>query len=526
MDNVISIFGSHNATIAISLSGEIREVIEIERFISEKNASLSFYKFDDRKEVITRSVLSYIQEKYGISTWDVCLHQRAESIYELIPAKQYIETLHHHSHAANSFYQSSFKKATIISYDGGGNDGLFNIYKGDRESGVELIDEINFDLGVPYSLLGHYMSPIRKEKDILDGNLVYPGKIMGLAAYGEVVNSWKESIRQYYLQQPRFEDYEEKCEKLIYDLEVTLVNGRMNKEDSEHLAATSQGVFEELFFELAGDAITSSSNLVVTGGCALNILLNSKIYKVQNSVYIAPNSGDCGIATGMILEHVKPTKPVLLTYSGSEIFDKKALDYYVGRYNGEKYSTKDIAKDLYSGMIIGVVRGGGEHGPRALGNRSILCNPFLENMKDVLNKKVKNREYYRPFAPVCLLNEANKYFDVFMETQYMNFAVEVRNAWRKKLSSITHNDGTCRLQTITSDQSKFIYDLLQEFKEVSGHGVLLNTSFNIAGKPILNTCVDAIWMLHNTDLDAVIIEDYIFRKLSQRHLSLLNIKNV
>ncbi len=509
--NILSIFGSHNAAISVCVKGEIVEVIEIERFINSKNASLSFYIIHDNKESIVRLIISYIEEKYQIFTWDLCLHQRAEGLIYLISANQFIETNHHESHAAGSFYQSDFEEATIISYDGGGNDGLFNIYEGHKNEGVTLIEKIDFDLGVPYSLLGHFMSPIRKEENILVGNIVYPGKIMGLSAYGNIVDNWIEPLTDYYYSQPRFDDYVSKCNDLFKKLDLQLNNGSLNTIFSTNLAATSQFVFESIFFEKTSKYLKAKP-IIVTGGCALNILLNTKIVQRNPDVYIAPNSSDCGISCGMILGVLKPKDPVDLTYLGTPVLDKWLLPEYVSLYNGKEVERITLSNQISKGKIVGVLRGGAEHGPRALGNRSILCNPMYQDMKKVLNVKVKNREYYRPFAPVCTYEDAHKYFEFYGDTRYMSFAAKVKEEYRTVFKSITHVDGTCRLQTVKLEQNEFLYKLLKSFEKKSGYPVLLNTSFNIAGKPMLNSYRDAVWMLENTGLDILVLENYTITK--------------
>ena len=186
---------------------------------------------------------------------------------------------------------------------------------------------------------------------------------------------------------------------------------------------------------------------------------------------------------------------------------------YVLEYKGEKYTPELIVDELIQGKIIGVVKGRSELGPRALGNRSIICYAGYPEMKDILNKKVKNREPYRPFAPVCLESQADTFFELKGGNySYMNFCPKVKEEYREKLKPITHIDGTARLQTIDSSSSlyPFIQAINNSDKDITP--VLLNTSFNIGGKPILNTYRDAIWMLKNTKMDGLILGDYYIKK--------------
>jgi hypothetical protein len=173
-----------------------------------------------------------------------------------------------------------------------------------------------------------------------------------------------------------------------------------------------------------------------------------------------------------------------------------------------------LANFIAKGNIVGVINGNSEHGPRALGNRSILCNP-IGDMKDVLNKKVKDREWYRPFAPLVRLEDATKYFDFPEDAQsrHMTYIAHVKNEWKDVIPAVTHEDGTGRIQTVTRNQNPFIYDLLSKFSEISDHSVLLNTSFNVNGKPILTRLSEALQLLTNTKMDAVYYnEKLVFRK--------------
>jgi len=257
--------------------------------------------------------------------------------------------------------------------------------------------------------------------------------------------------------------------------------------------------------------------ICITGGCGLNILLNTYIKKKFNrDVFVSPDPNDCGVAVGMILHNLKPQKQIDLTYSGLPLLDLDSLPHYVH----EKYffipSFFDIDKittDLNNGKIVGVARGRSEHGPRALGNRSILCNPTIPNMKDILNQKVKHREWYRPFAPVVRLEDVSKYFEWEGESRWMSFCPKVREEWKEKLVAVTHVDGTARIQTVTKEQNEWLYNILTEFEKKSGIGVLLNTSFNIAGKPILSTIKDAFKIFEESEMDCLLVEEQYFKKI-------------
>jgi carbamoyltransferase len=213
-----------------------------------------------------------------------------------------------------------------------------------------------------------------------------------------------------------------------------------------------------------------------------------------------------------MLDYLKPKKAFDGTFAGPEVWDKHTLPEHIDKYNGKPLILDELVQDLIAGKIIGVVRGGSELGPRALGHRSILCHAAVPGMKDILNKKVKNREPFRPFAPVCREDDAWKFFEMRGSCKWMSFCPPVKPEYHEALKSITHVDGTARLQTVGGLEPNFMYYLLTRLQESHEYPILLNTSFNIAGKPILNTYRDAIWMLKNTEMDGLILEDYYIKK--------------
>jgi len=529
----IAIYGSHNGAIALEDNGEYY-VLEFERFFNIKNIGLAQYKPLRYREEAVYAVLEYIEKELGYTPpFDNLIHINTECVHDditysykdYIPAKNLYEGWHHHAHASGSFYQSDFNKAIIFSFDGGGNDGFFNIFTADRKEGVSYLDKTNpadrhdydYDFGFPYMCFAHFCPDIKQEW-ISDGNLVYSGKIMGLCGFGKVRHEWLNAFKEFYYSKPDGENYIEKLNEII-GRKCNLVfdeNNRLDKEVSWDVAATSQQAFEDVFFEVAMPYIEKYKDypIIITGGCGLNILLATKIREMfpDRPSFVAPNTNDCGIALGLLAGFNKPETPIDITYGGTELMDKNCYPAWIESNCAKPVDFSAITHYLMQGKIFGVARGRCEHGPRALGNRSIICNPAFPEMKDILNHKVKHREWYRPFAPVCRLENASKYFEWEGETKHMLYCPRVRKEWQKELSSITHVDGTARLQTVTREQNPWLYDLLGEFEKAAGHGVLLNTSFNIAGKPILNTISDAMKVLETSEMDFIIIEDFYYGK--------------
>jgi carbamoyltransferase len=534
----IAFYGSHNAAYVVEENGEILLVLELERFLNYKNSGLAQYKCPKTEDILfyAQYIPKWIMNKFNITEFENCYFLNTDVIisekHELekyIPAKNFIHGLHHEAHAAGCFYQSPYPEMLVFSFDGGGNDGKYNIYHCVRGESPKLLEcvtsplfdspHIHYDLGFPYMILGHYLKDIKFE-DLGTGNLVYPGKIMGLASYGEVREEWLSAFMDFYKSNLNGLDYEQYVNELGNKIGVEFtIDNRLEDKLAWDIAATTQRAFEDSFLEVALPYMNEYPDLPIgiAGGCGLNILLNTRLVNEFNKeVFVGPDPNDCGIALGLMLNHLKPEKPFDSTYSGTTLLDLDSLAYYIQnthiRFTSNYLNQDDLIDDLSEGKIVGVARGRSEHGARALGNRSIICNPSIPEMKDILNAKVKHREWYRPFAPVVRLEDVNKYFEWNKESKWMSFCPKVREEWREKLAAITHVDGTARVQTVTREQNEWLYDLLTKFEEKTGIGVLLNTSFNVDGKPILSTCKDAFTILEKTELDCLIIEDYYFKK--------------
>lgn len=541
----ISFYGSHNATYVIEDNGKIVVVGEVERLLNYKNSGMAQYKTPKSNDILffSKYFAEYLCKTYNIKEFDNCYHANAcviidevtHRLYEDLPAKNYVEVRHHLSHAAGSFYQSPFKEALIFSFDGGGDDGKFNIYTCKRgESPVRLEQvarpgqdspHIYYDLGFPYMLFAHYLADI-KFTDLGTGNLVYPGKIMGLASYGKVIEEWMPHFIEFYKSGPDgYQNaYQNNMNTLGSKIGVTFdTNQRIKGELGYNIATTAQRAFEECFLEIARPYIEKYPDLpiVIAGGCGLNIILNTRVKnEFKRDVFVGPNPNDCGIALGMMLNHTRPEIPPDVTYAGIPLLDINMLpDYIQGawiQFTSHYFDMDTLVNDLVDGRIIGVARGNSEHGPRALGNRSIICNPAIAEMKDILNHKVKHREWYRPFAPVVRLEDVSTYFEWEGESRWMSFCPVVREEWREKLKAITHVDNTARVQTVTMEQNEWLYKLLTLFKEKTGIGVLLNTSFNVDGKPILSSVRDAFEIFQKTELDGLVIEHYYCIKTNKK----------
>jgi carbamoyltransferase len=527
---IIASYGSHNAAVAMFYKGTYT-VIEVERWLSKKNAGLITYLPASNPNIILEEITEFLLSKTDRSEVDLYLTNYGD-LSKLKPSFNYVKSLtfdHHEAHAACAFYQSPFDKALTFTFDGGGDAGYFNVYMTDRQNGVTLLNKFNQDLGFAYMILGDHLDEITRDP-LNIGNLVYAGKLMGLCSYGNIRDEWIPHFTEFYETFTYSGDSylggaeaaKDALPKLMEAIQVknytkdTRISGQM----SWDIAATTQHVFEEQFFKFAQPYFDQYPDIPVTlaGGCALNVILNTRILRERGkNVFIPPNTSDCGIAVGGILLNQKPEYQVDLTYAGAPVLDEHMFSSYIenGMFSVvEDVSIESLANYINNGHIVGIINGNSEHGPRALGNRSIICNP-VGDMKNILNDKVKNREWYRPFAPLVRLEDAPTYFDFpeGAQSRHMTYVAEVREEYRDIIPAVTHEDNTGRLQTVTRQQNSFIYDLLTEFDKVSDHSVLLNTSFNVNGKPILTRISEALEILETSKLDAVFYKNrLIFRR--------------
>ncbi len=472
---------------------------------------------------------------------------------------------HHLSHAALSYFTSPFAESLVLSYDGIGNDGKTVFFQG-RGNSLEYVANIPTAFGQSYNNMG-YIIGIKPE---IEGTT--SGKAMGLTSYGEVRQSWIPFVRRYILGYQKLPVM--KIEGLNTYGKATQINsihledipelqqyrttksvpptgwkdrlksalGLLSKyelklpgpkdKDSQDLAATVQHVWTEEVIKLIRENQKGNKNLCVVGGCALNGTTNYQIEqsKLFEKVHFIPNPSDCGLSGGAALyvyysihkNEFKGSNEYFSPYLGSPAYDLEKLNELK-----KKYPHKDIepermpavfAKLIYQDLIIGYISGGYEIGPRALGHRSIICNPLNSNMRDILNDKVKHREWFRPFAPIVTEEDSQKYFTNTAPVPYMSVICYTRPEYRGQLPSITHIDGSARIQTVNPSQNPFIHATLKEFEKLSGMPIILNTSYNPAGEPILNFCEVGLKMLEDTDMDLVIIENTVFSNHAKQSL--------
>jgi carbamoyltransferase len=292
--------------------------------------------------------------------------------------------------------------------------------------------------------------------------------MMGMAAYGDWKKYYKE-VDEYF---PRYDQQKYNFHKGIADWKIVI-----NEQDRFDIAAAVQMVYEQRLndFMRMAKIMTGKNNLVFMGGCALNSSANTLLWNIFDMIWIMPNPGDAGSSLGAAAalygKHLEWKTP------------------YLGYDLGEKYPVEQIVDGILKDGIVAVASGRAEYGPRALGNRSILADPRDPLIKDKVNL-IKQRELFRPFAPVVLEECASKWFDIDFTSPYMQYTVKCLQP--DKIPSVVHADGTSRVQTVNRNQHRGLYRVLNKFYVETGVPVLLNTSLNIKGQPLLNDETDII----------------------------------
>ncbi|NBD25530.1 carbamoyltransferase family protein [Paenibacillus glycinis] len=436
---------------------------------------------------------------------------------------------HHLAHAASSYYSSGFRKATILTIDGAGEDIGTAVWYGEGAS-ITLVD----DYQLPHSL-GWFYAAITEYLGFLSNS--HEGKVMGLAAYGCEDRRIREVLQKvlcirngrYYVD-PNYIFYGDHNFGIRFtDLLVAELGKprRRNEEITQfykNVAYVAQDIIEEVIINMVKDYTEKldSRNVCLAGGVAMNCKLNGEIADLPgvNSVFVQPASSDAGTALGaaMIVSQNNGYDPRFTmthaywgpNYSNNEVLS--ALQLAKVRYTYIENPSEVAAKLLAQNKILGWFQGASEVGARALGARSILANPSGPEMKSSLNSVVKFREAWRPFAPSLIIENAEEVFDSRDETPFMLVARRVLAEKRDVIPSAIHIDGTARPQTVTREANPRYWELINQFQKITNVPAILNTSFNIKDEPIVSSPLDAIRCFYSTGLDALVIENYLILK--------------
>lgn len=425
---------------------------------------------------------------------------------------------HHYSHAAFSYYTSTFRDAAILTIDGVGEWETTTISRG-KGNKIDKLISIDFpnSLGMLYSTITSYLGFKPNEGEY---------KVMGLAPYGDktkyidrLYKIFTNTSNKYYINQKYFTwEYSNKIMFTKALCKLLDIPPRLPEEpitqDHKDLAASLQKVYENEFLKLVKTAknITKSNNICLGGGCAYNGVANALAYKYFDKVHIPFAPSDAGSAIGACLDNHSHFSPYLGTSFTDKQVSKILSTYkdsiYIFKISEDKL-IKTVAELIQSQKVIAWFQGKMEFGARALGNRSILASPVFPNMREKLNRMIKKREGFRPFAPSVPLDNADRFFDLKEPSPYMNKVVKGRT---KLIPSATHIDGTCRVQTVTSIQNPKYYKLLKEVGRLTQIPVLLNTSFNLKDQTITISPKQAIERYLSSDIDFLVINNFLIRK--------------
>lgn len=474
---------------------------------------------------------------------------------------------HHLSHSASAFFASPYSKSAILTIDGVGEWATGSISLGENNN-ITLLKELTFphSLGLFYSAITYYL-----------GFKVNSGeyKLMGLAPYGnknsqkieEYKNKLKENIIDIkedgscWLNQDYF-DYSTGMQMTRNDKWFDLFSFTKREPQEEltqqhcDFALACQQITEETVLKMAETAkkLTNSDNLCLAGGVALNCVANSKVLfsNIFKNIWIQPASGDAGGALGSALateyiyfgeQRQADEKNDIMkgSFLGPEFCDCQTAEM-IKKYKAQAEFIKDenellvkTANAIANGKVIGWFQGRMEWGPRALGNRSIIADPRNGDMQMKMNLKIKRRESFRPFAPSVIVEDMKNYFDMEVQSPYMLLTAQVKKGIcfdvpenyddfsvkeklyykRSQIPAVTHIDYSARLQTVDKESNLRYHKLISKFKDITKCAVLINTSFNVRGEPIVCTPEDAYRCFMNTEIDCLVIGNYFFEKEKQ-----------
>jgi len=451
---------SHDASVSLIKDGEILFAGHAERYSKKKN---DWYVNDN----LIQDALQYGKPDY-VAYYEKPLLKRSRLFLrggsgdwlpkfdiDNIPRKSF---KHHYSHACAGYYTSPFNDAVIVVLDAIGEYNTSTIWVGEGDK-IRLKYKQNYPVsfGLFYSAFTQLIGLMPNQEEYI---------MMGMAAYGD----WKKYYR-------KVDDYFPKYDQQKYNFHKGINDWGWieSEQDKFDIAAAVQFVYQQRLNEFMHMAynLTGKDNLVFMGGCALNSSANTLLWNIFGDVWIMPNPGDAGSSLG-----------AAAALYGKHIEWK---DPYLGHDLGGEYPVDKIIDGILKDGIVAVASGRAEYGPRALGNRSILADPRDPLIKDKVNL-IKQRELFRPFAPVVMEEFADKWFDMDFDSPYMQYTVKCLQP--DKIPSVVHKDGTSRVQTVNKDQHRGLWRTLNKFYLQTGVPVLLNTSLNIKGQPLLNDELD------------------------------------
>jgi carbamoyltransferase len=478
-----------------------------------KNFCRAFYAWFPRKRFIKRTIKKELRSSLSI---------------DLTPPIEICE--HHRSHAASAFFPSPYNEAAILCIDGVGEWATTSAWHGNSKQLTPLWTiEFPHSLGLLYSATTYFC-----------GFKVNSGeyKLMGLAPYGKPI--YVDNILNYLIDVNEDGTFKLNMEFFDFPTGNIMINDQFcrvfnlppRKPESEmtepymNVAASIQVVTEMIVMRLANTLYkqTGLDSLCLAGGVALNCVATGKLKREGpfKNVWVQPAAGDAGGSLGAVLDHwyslqrSNPLKPLQQMNGALLGSNYKVPEGLVKQYSSFERTLDtqtidiEVAKRIAKGKVVGWYQGRSEFGPRALGNRSILADPRDPNMQKKLNLAIKFRESFRPFAPAVLEEYANDIFDIGDEdNSFMSFVCQVKDEYKGKFPSIEHVDGSARVQVVSKEINPRFYNLITEFYKETGCPLVINTSFNVRGEPIVETPKDALECFYHTEMDVLVLNDHL-----------------
>ena len=527
--------GEHSCGLTYIENGEIKYCLEEERFTRVKVQSdfeRTFFRYPVQS-------LEYLKNVTGINLEEIDyfvsflsyehIRMMLSSIADFnLPEERFKRYEHHHSHCATAYYLSGFKKDTfVISVDASGDEHSSKYYLGSN-SNLTYIDGIDINR----HSLGHFYASITELLGFK--RLKDEGKVVGLAGHGSVnhklYEEWSKILEINDLKTNvsvnGFSEIYQKVNRVFFD--VVGDKYWRGPKSTKDIAATGQKVFDDTILKIINqlhERYPDIKNICLAGGCFSNVKTNMLINNLEwvDEVFVAPPMGDEGLTLGSSLLLMKDlhqeieTFKVKNVYLGAE-YSESQIDDAAKLILGENYHThyfdeKLVSKLLIDGKILGLYQGKSEYGPRALGNRSIICEATNPDTYSELNNKLQRNDFM-PFAPAVLDEDADILFDINKSkhtAQFMTMCYNTRPEWQEKLPTVVHPiDKTARVQYVTKENNFLFYKILKEYKKEKGFGCLVNTSFNIHNEPIVNKPEEAFVHLKNNIIDYLITPSKIY----------------
>lgn len=519
MIKIAGLCSGHDCSYAILENGIPIIHNELERFTREKEP------IGDSLEFLFNSYNEYSNIKYFthcFDTWNGGIENRYPNSFQKMKNVcnknngKYIIQGHHESHAANAFFSSNFNEALIVTIDGGGREfgenneeiiTSFTFWEGNSNKikKIEVIPDSKINIGVFWSYCTKYIFNL--SNGYPKGNQA--GTVMAMACMGD-----KEKYYNDFLNASNYGFHR-------FDYQKYANIARISEEEKFNIAASLQKITEDTVYKIISKYIDKYpyKYLCLSGGVVLNSVMIGKMYdwfpSIEN-IYVCPVPYDAGLAIGSA-QHV-----------WHQILDNPRIiwDDNASPYLGKVYENNDVIETLSNlnikyditndesvvdllidGKIIAVFGGGSESGRRALGNRSILANPTISHMKDMINEKVKHRQWFRPFAPSIIREEVSNWFSRDIDSPYMTCVIPFKEDVKNLVPAVVHFNGTARLQTVSQKDNKWYYNFIKKFQNKTGVPILLNTSFNDR-EPIVETPEHAINCFRNTNIDYLYFRDF------------------